>query len=498
VRELGPVVRVSSERQARVLYEEIVRPDRAYPVVGLTCRPGKRDPALAVERVRERVWPSVPIYVIEPRESRTLNNLLPSGFGAYNGAARVWWPGVDRDSEPSWHPLIYDSKNVYGDGALERLAAEFTSVPESISGLAPREQAALRLRSVPRAAASVPQGRGSGVLVPLATRKDLRRLTGELRRPDRDYPVVVLALGDPPGEPAFPPDEIRARLDPHVPVYVLGSPDLSRRLEQTLGLALAVGGGDARVFWPGVGRDSDPAEHPLVLAHCETDRRDPVDRLIVAVDQSRPSVRGHVSDIQGRLERREQQATDTLAQLREARAETEQALWRAEAAERDRDTFKRQLTALQEAGLDADELDAVAGLDAEALMQRLVCREWLTSLGSADRREHLLGGYRLGSVFLASVEDRRIATPRARVAFACAMVACGRAGELAGLEPHPWREGKVSRGNDPQAVRADGGKGLMCNLGHGGGGARLFYWTLPDGTVEFDSVRNHDAIGQRG
>jgi hypothetical protein len=38
----------------------------------------------------------------------------------------------------------------------------------------------------------------------------------------------------------------------------------------------------------------------------------------------------------------------------------------------------------------------------------------------------------------------------------------------------------------------------MCNLGHGRGGARLFYWTLPDGIIEFDSVRNHDAIGQRG
>jgi hypothetical protein len=437
--------------------------------------------------------------VIEPRESRTLNNLLPKEFGAYNGAARVWWPGVDADCEPSWHPLIYDSKSLYGDGALERLAAEFTSVPESISELSPREQAALRLRSVPRPAASVPQRHGSGALVPLATRKDLRRLTGELRRTDRDYPVVVLAPGDPAGEPAFHPSEIRERLDPQIPVYVLGSPDLSRRLEQTLGLALAVGGRDARVFWPGVGRDSDPAEHPLVPAQSENDRRDPVDRLIVALDQSRPTVRGHVADIQGRLERREQQATDTLAQLRQARAETEDALRRAEAAERDRDTLKRQLAALHEAGLDADELDAVAGMDAEALMQRLICREWLTSLQVADRREHLLAGYRLGPMFMSSVEERRVSTPRPRVAFACAMVACGRAGELAGLEPHPWREGKMSgSGDDPQTVRADGAKGLMCNLGHGRGAARLFYWTLPDGIIEFDSMRNHDAIGQRG
>lgn len=131
----------------------------------------------------------------------------------------------------------------------------------------------------------------------------------------------------------------------------------------------------------------------------------------------------------------------------------------------------------------------------------MACESRITAAAPvADRRgKYLLGGYRFASEFLASVEDRRIATPRARIAFACAMVACGRAAQLTGLEPHPWREGKLSgSGDDPQAVRADGGKGLMCNLGHGRGAARLFYWLLPDGKIEFDSVRNHEAIGQRG
>src|SRR5271166_2872042 len=86
-RGLGPVVRVSCERLARVLFAEIVRRDREYPIVGLTCRPGRRDPAMPVELVRERIWPSVPIYVIEPRESRIVNELLPRDLGAYNGAA---------------------------------------------------------------------------------------------------------------------------------------------------------------------------------------------------------------------------------------------------------------------------------------------------------------------------------------------------------------------------------------------------------------------------
>jgi hypothetical protein len=36
----------------------------------------------------------------------------------------------------------------------------------------------------------------------------------------------------------------------------------------------------------------------------------------------------------------------------------------------------------------------------------------------------------------------------------------------------------------------------MCNLGHGRGAARLFYWMLPDGNIEFEAVRNHDAIAR--
>ena len=144
----------------------------------------------------------------------------------------------------------------------------------------------------------------------------------------------------------------------------------------------------------------------------------------------------------------------------------------------------------------AAELQAVASMDREAVMQRLICREWLTALAAADRCDQVLGGYRLAPQFMASVEDRRIATPVTRIAFACAMVACGRASELPGLEPHPWREGKSGGGNDPQAVRENGAKAWMCNLGRSRGAARLFYWLLPDGVIEFDSVRNHQAISR--
>ena len=487
--ELGRVLRVASERQANALYAEIVRPDRRYPIVGLTCRAGTRDPALASERVQEGVWPGVPIYVIEPRESRTLNDLLPRQLGAYNGAARVWWPGVNADCSPTWHPLIHDSRGIYGEAALDRLAAEFAAkCPESIHDLSAAEQAEMRAR--------LRVAQKSGLLVSVARPKDLRRLTGDLRRLDRDYPIVVLSLGEGASEPSFPPSAVRSALEPHIPVYVLVGSASSRRLEHALGPELVVRDGCARVFWPGVGRDSDPLEHPLVRGGRGEDT---VERLIAVLNLSRPDVRGHVAGTQERLQSAQERAADAQRELRVARVERDAAVARADAAEASLAALEQQLRALQEAGLDKPELEALATMDGEAIMQRLICREWLRSLQAADRRVHLLGGYRFGSQFLASVEDRRIAVPPARVAFACAMVVCGRAAELPGLEPHPWREGRMSgSGDDPQAVRADGGRGLMCNLGHGRGAARLFYWALADGVVEFDSVRNHKAIGQRG
>jgi hypothetical protein len=266
---------------------------------------------------------------------------------------------------------------------------------------------------------------------------------------------------------------------------------VARRLEHALGGQLGVHEGDARIYWPSL--IGEEAEHPRIACTGPG----PTRRLVEALNLSRPEVRGRIEGTQDRLADMQQRATENARAAREARSERDAAISRAEAAETALAEVQAQLAALTTAGLDAGELRMVAAMDREAAMQRLICREWLTSLEGTDRRELPLGAYRLGAHFLDSIESRRIATPQDRIAFVCAMVACGRAAELPGLEPHPWRAGKASgSGDDPQALRADGGKGLMCNLGHGRGAARLLYWTLPGGPIEFDSVRNHDAIGQ--
>jgi hypothetical protein len=482
-----PVFRVATEHQAQALYEQISDPGRRYPIVGLTCRAGlRREPAVSVERAQAVVWPGVPICIIEPRESRTLNNLLPRKLGAYNGAVRVWWPGVSKDSSPSWHPLILDPSGFYGDNEIEQLAEQFaTPHPETIYDLPPEKQAAMRerLRIVTK----------SKRVVAVASFKEVRSLTSELRRTDREYPIVVVAAADGDSEPMFPLDELRNEIDPHVPIYVLANPAITRRLTAALGDGFGVPTSCARIYWTGVQSDDNPATHPVVGG----DGGKAVTRLVQTLGLTRPEVRGHVEHTEGRLQHARQRATTTTRELRKAHEERDDALQRARAAEAALADLEGRHREFLESGIDEAEFRAIVNYDPEAVMQRLICHAWLTALEPADRHQCPLHGYRLGRQFLASISDRKNAVPGERIAFACAMVACGRASFLPGLEPHPWRDGKASgSGDDPHVTRGDGGEGFLCNLGHGRGAARLFYWALPEGITEFEGVRNHDAIGR--
>jgi hypothetical protein len=489
----GPVVRVASQRQAIALYEEIIRPDRRHPIVGLTCRAGKHDPALPVDRVRERVWPTVPIYVIEPRESRTLNGLLAEGlaagdFGAYNGAARVWWPGVDADAHPSWHPLIYDPTREYGDGALERLAVEFTMIPDSAQHLALREQTALRLRSVPRPQ-ELPQP-PIGKFTPTATRKDLRRLTSELRGGGGSVIVVLTPAPDDEQPTVFTPSAVRAAVDPLIPIYLLGNSDLCRRLAHALGDDLAVHGGDARVYWPPVRDDSDPAAHPLVAAESAAEHPHPAELIVSALDLSRPQVRGRLTATIERLHRVEQQATGTLHDLREARADLAAERRRADDARRELQVARVQLDAITASGLDHAELQLITALDLDGRLRRLINREWLKALsGATERDEHPLR-YVFGPGFVKSV-DGLTGIPVERIAWVSAMVACGRARAMYGVEPRALRAGRTGSGS--QTVRADGARAWVCKL-KPDGTSHLHYWVRADGIPELASV-THGAIG---
>ena len=123
-------VELSSEPELSALAKRILDARRDYPIVCLTARPGEHDPALSATFVREIVGPGVPIYFVRTRRlTRYLGSLLPPRFDVWDGATRVWWPGVSERSDPIEHPRIYDPSGRYGQDSLQRLAAEFATKP---------------------------------------------------------------------------------------------------------------------------------------------------------------------------------------------------------------------------------------------------------------------------------------------------------------------------------------------------------------------------------
>lgn len=116
----------------------------------------------------------------------------------------------------------------------------------------------------------------------IASREDLWHLVSELRRDDREHPIIVLVLGERAED--WPPPDAISKLDPAIPIYLIRQLRLSRQLADVLGHEFAVGSGDARIFWTGLGQEGDAADHLLVPAYNTNDSRGFTERLASAVE----------------------------------------------------------------------------------------------------------------------------------------------------------------------------------------------------------------------
>jgi peroxiredoxin len=117
--------RVKTNRELRAMCALILRADRDFPLLAITCRRNEDQPLLAPTRVREIIGPRVPLFVVSASEVRAMKALLPESHDVFDGAARIWWPGVDEHSDPRDHPLFLDPSYVYGERILGEIAREF-------------------------------------------------------------------------------------------------------------------------------------------------------------------------------------------------------------------------------------------------------------------------------------------------------------------------------------------------------------------------------------
>ncbi|MCL2770576.1 MAG: hypothetical protein FWD42_10810 [Solirubrobacterales bacterium] len=130
---------VDSEEQVRALADLVLSDEREYPIVCLTARADEQEPALSVEEVRKIVGAELPLWMIAGRYHRRrtelLAELLPRDLEVYDGATRVWWPGVKPGCDPLEHPLIFASRDPY-----RRLADAFEPLQLADLELTPKQQ----------------------------------------------------------------------------------------------------------------------------------------------------------------------------------------------------------------------------------------------------------------------------------------------------------------------------------------------------------------------
>jgi hypothetical protein len=146
---------------------------------------------------------------------------------------------------------------------------------------------------------------------------------------------------------------------------------------------------------------------------------------------------------------------------------------------------------IQGAGVPPRRAGAAKGVSEMEPLDVLIVQQWTKSLkGPYDWGDWPLARYTIGAGVLraaersASTSARRVSPAVRRLAWACAMVACGRAQRLRSLDPRPQRDD-----SDEPIVRSDGSRGWLCNLERDNPeGPRLHYWVQPSGRIEFDTV----------
>jgi hypothetical protein len=183
---------------------------------------------------------------------------------------------------------------------------------------------------------------------------ELRRMCADILDA-REQPVVALTL-DADGVPVLAFADVRAVVGAGVRIYLIaGEDELLHELRATLGRALALDRGAARVWWPGAGPRCDPAGHPLVLALEDEPSAVTLEELALQFDLSRPRVREQVrliEDARAFLEHelagaREQshkiheRLRDMQIECHSLRTRAQEAQARLEAAERSQDRDQR-------------------------------------------------------------------------------------------------------------------------------------------------------------
>lgn len=540
---------VGEPRLAGELARELMSPERSRPMVVITIAAHETQPFVDPEAVAAELRGIAPVFVL-PTGAVTwaFSEPLPGGTDVYGGASRVYPVGEGWLADPYRSPLHFATSREEGEAVADQLIADALGMAAEggyragVTGRPPVSGEVLGL-SAGRAlirldtgdmAAAWPELVAPGIPAKQVFRKG-QRLTGRVDpqfgrldltdsvRPaaealaevrvgdvvlaraayvDRDLCVLEL----------FPDFEVEVRREDIV--QGPNAVDLRRFLSEDEILRVQVTErGETEEDWQLTALVADegllpapapallPGGPPWLVPTRDTDADEPEpapprprrrsERQILS--ESTPQDSAVDAGLRQQLVDARSEISRLVVELREQQREVTEFRRREQQAKKQLREANNQIARLRKGSPDGR--DALATFEAysrqfENPVDRLrfeIDGAWARRFPGGDRP---MGPWSVGPHFFRSWNDIE-GISRGKVVDVLVEVLTGLDAELPSRELHQLRSG--DRGNDPVVTRADGATAWRVSLQVRTPSARrLHYWRLPDGSIEFASVRLHD------
>ncbi|MEV8334286.1 hypothetical protein [Streptomyces niveus] len=284
--------------------------------------------------------------------------------------------------------------------------------------------------------------------------------------PSRVTPLVLLSPDPrrPDGPPMIDPAQLSQDVGEQAQIAVLTDHAAATRLRNVLP-ELAVWGGAARIFHPGV-RPGDPKRrHPLVLSSRGKTAIAKIKEVLTEPPTApRKPIPANAVDNDVAL----QSQRRTIAMLRKENRRLTQRL----------DTAEQQIAGTQ-----------AVYADPEQQFRYEVEQCWLRRVPEANRANHPLIPYTVGLHFLRSAQETEL-VDRRKIVEVTVEILTGIAATNPARQVHRMRARE--EGPKPR-IRSDQAIAMRCHLKNDTAGApRLMWWKLPDQSIELGRIAHHD------
>lgn len=323
------------------------------------------------------------------------------------------------------------------------------------------------------------------------------RLIDEIFDPTRYRPLLLVSESSDTRRPRIDVTALFHALGDNANIAVLAGGETTHAFSDAAPEHFRAYGGGIRLCWPYASKDDPHDRHPLFITRTEDDGPRTIDRIIRAL-----TTKGFMPEPEN-LPSAETTAPwttspgtpdSTETETERLRRERDAALAKARTLTAENNDLRRTVHSL------TDTVEALHQRlchtrifsDPEKQLRHEIEYAWLLSRTEADREEHPLSPYAVGSNFLRSVEAIE-GVERDKIIATCVDVLTRRAWQINGRSARQMRTSDAS--GSPSLVRQDGAAAWRCNIQTGTASARrLMWWELPDGTIELSAVALHDDV----